>query len=101
MSRTLRLRAAACVLVTLLGAAVWAQEPQPLAYHCSGKTKTFPRAYWRGQTPTLSEKPPEGLTVPTQGVVRPFFGKWVTPMVEGGHLWLMVARSKEVRPHLY
>jgi len=90
---------ASCVLMVLLGVAVSAQERQPLEYHCSEVTKTFPRAYLRGQTPALSEKPPEGLSVPTEGVTGAFFGKWVTPMVEAGHLWLMVARSKQDGPY--
>ena len=54
---------AACVLVVLLGAAVCAQEPQLLAYHSSAKTKSVPQAYWRGQSPTLSNELPEGLAV--------------------------------------
>ena len=85
-----------CVLV-LSTAALAAQDEQWLAYrydrHVVGEIDAS------SQSIELTTAKPAGVELPDLTGSSPLFGKWLTPMVPAGHLWLAFDRTTRHGPY--
>jgi hypothetical protein len=80
-----------CVIAALLSAAT-AEELQWLQY---GSARDAHRIVgdMRSQKVELSDTKPKGVELPEFKGHRPLFGRWSTPMVKAGHLWIALDRT--------
>jgi hypothetical protein len=73
-----------------------AQE-QWLQYHSASEVSIVGGVSTRALE--LSDETPSGMNLPQLKADKPYFAKWLTPMVEAGHLWIACDRSHKYGPY--
>ena len=88
----------AAVVLFVLALAAGASERQWLRY-CSGRETRQVLGNIGSQQISLSVDRPEAIELPELTTNNPLFGKWLTPMVKSGKVWIALARSKNDGPY--
>ncbi len=82
----------------ILAVAAQASELQWLRY-CTGRETRQILGNVGSQQISLSAGRPEGMELPEFQTNDPLFGKWSTPMVKSGRVWMALDRSKNDGPY--
>jgi hypothetical protein len=77
---------------------VHAQDDQWLQYRCSQDASAMVGGMGRAEIKVSTTAPPD-LSVPKFKDPKPLYGKWTTPMVKAGFLWLAFDRSTSKGPY--
>ncbi|MBN1507112.1 MAG: hypothetical protein JW955_09725 [Sedimentisphaerales bacterium] len=82
----------------VLAVAAGAQDEQWLQYRSAREASQITGSLYTIQV-ELSGERPAGVELPSFAGEAPFFGKWSTPMVESGGLWIALDRAAESGLH--
>ena len=85
------------VSLLVLASTAGAQDEQWLQYH-SARELGLLGGGMEPQTLDVSTERPSEVELPQFKVENPFFAKWATPMVKGGHLWVALDRTHKQGP---
>ena len=94
MRSTIYSRAAVTVGLLVLVSAVSAQEEQWLQYHSANEAWQIVGDMGASSPQPTSEKP-QGIELPEFKSKEPLFGRWATPMLEAGGLWMAFDQTRE------
>jgi hypothetical protein len=89
---------AGCGLLVLSAVEAHASQQQWLRY-CTGRESRQILGNIGSQQVSLSTDRPSGVGLPEFKTSSPLFGKWLTPMVTSGRIWLVLDRSKDDGPY--
>jgi len=82
----------------VLAFAARASERQWLRYYTGYETRLI-LGNIGSQQISLNTDRPEGIELPELKTNNPLFGKWLTPMVKSGQVWIALARNKNYGPY--
>ena len=74
------------------------QEVNRLQYYSAFEAHNLIYDMGRQSTPLSPQRPP-GVELPNFRNDRPLFGRWITPRVKEGHLWIALDRSLKDGPY--
>ncbi len=94
MRSTIHFRVAVAVGLLVLISAVSAQEEQWLQYHSANEAWQIIGDMGASSPQPTSEKP-QGIELPEFKSKEPLFGRWATPMLEAGGLWMAFDQTRE------
>ena len=81
------------LIVLFVTVAAYSSEPQWLRYYSAREIRQV-LGNVGSQSIDLTTDRPADLRLPDSPMIAPLYGAWLTPMVKGGRVWLVLDRSK-------